>query len=652
VSRHDGGRQADILRANSLSADNAEPSLARKALAGVVLVAALFAAVIVQLTVVNRLPLPGGAAPDLVLLLVTAIAVFTSPLAGALAGFAGGLALDVAPPGMHYAGAYALVFCLAGWGAARVDRAIRQVRGEGDQVTAFAVMAGAAAAGEAGKVALGLMLSDPDVTGAVASRVLPTAILYDLLVAPFVFWLVARLTRGADAERAPAPEFTVEQRLALVFRSASAGAAPRLRLAGSGANYQQPQPARQVPRLRLSGSHGRPGGAAVAAIPGGAVPLPARRSGARRAPKLSFGGDLAASTRQARTGQASTGQVQTGRRAPGKGWLRGAPGVALAGSPALRAQAAAAGRRAPRGPGRGWITAAGPAGRGAADARHAPRGPSQGWITPGSLVRPPNAHVSRGPAKGWITPGSLAGPAGKRAPRAPARGWITAGSLAEPSARRASGLGKGWITAGSLAGPSARRVSGLGKGWITAGSLAGPSARRASGLGKGWITAGSLARPGVARTGRGPGPGFLRATGPGGPGRGLARPGGARSAETALAARSAPSGLSALSGSGTPMSAGSAPRRGPRRGWLAGTGRRPAAVLGSRPYGRTPAIRATAFRGTAFRGTAFRGRAFRGARAYHGDWYTAAPSGERRPRGRHPWRQRGQRLLRLVGVGR
>ena len=89
----------------------------------------------------------------------------------------------------------------------------------------FAVMAGAAAAGEAGKAALGMMLSDPDVTGAVASRMLPTAILYDLLVAPFAFWLVARVTRGADAERAPAPEFSVEQRLALVFRSASAGAA-------------------------------------------------------------------------------------------------------------------------------------------------------------------------------------------------------------------------------------------------------------------------------------------------------------------------------------------------------------------------------------------------------------------------------------------
>ena len=82
----------------------------------------LLAAVVVQLTVVNRLPLP-AAAPDLVLLAVTAIAVCTSPLAGTLAGFAGGLALDVAPPASHYAGEYALIFCLAGYGAARAGRA-------------------------------------------------------------------------------------------------------------------------------------------------------------------------------------------------------------------------------------------------------------------------------------------------------------------------------------------------------------------------------------------------------------------------------------------------------------------------------------------------------------------------------------------------
>jgi rod shape-determining protein MreD len=555
-----------------LIANEAEPSLARKGLTAVVLAVVLFAAVTVQLTVVNRLPLPGSAWPDLVLLVVTAIAVCTSPLAGALAGFAGGLALDVAPPAIHYAGEYALVFCLAGWGAARVDRAIRDARGERDPIVTFAVMAGAAAAGEAGKAALGLMLSDPDVTGTVASRVLPTAILYDLLAAPFVFWLVARITRGADAERAPAPEFSVEQRLALVFRSAAAGAAPRLRLAGTGENYHKPPAAGRAPRLRLSDGRAGSSRSTYAAAPGGAAsPLAGGRT-----PRLRFGGDLPARTGPVRAGS-------RGSRALGKNWLRGATSAALAGSPAFRARAAAA-RRASRGPGRGWLTARPLAAR---SARRASRTPGAGWISAAGRA-------------------GLAGPSVKRASRGPGKGWITAagaaGSLAGPSARRTSRrLGKGWITAagaaGSLAGPSARRTSRrLGKGWITAERLVGPSARRAA---------------------RGPGRGWLRAVRPGGPGGALDAAGrsGPRSGADALAARSAPSGLSALSGGGTPMAATSRPLGAPRRGWLRGA---------TRPPGR----------------------------AYRGNWYAAAPSGQWLRRSRHPWRKRSQRLLRLVGVGK
>ncbi len=150
-----------------------EVSVARKALTAIILAIALFAAVVIQLTVVNRLPLPGAAAPDLVLLLVAAIAVATGPATGAVTGFAGGLALDIAPPAAHYAGEYALVFCLVGYAAARVVRAVWDTTGEHDPVTTFTVMAVAVAAGEAGKAALGILLSNPDVTTAAVSRVLP-----------------------------------------------------------------------------------------------------------------------------------------------------------------------------------------------------------------------------------------------------------------------------------------------------------------------------------------------------------------------------------------------------------------------------------------------------------------------------------------------
>ena len=542
-----------------LIANEAEPSLARKALTAVVLAALLLAAVTVQLTVVNRLPLPGSAWPDLVLLVVTAIAVCTSPLAGALAGFAGGLALDVAPPAIHYAGEYALVFCLAGWGAARVDRAIRDARGERDPVVTFAVMAGAAAAGEAGKAALGLMLSDPDVTGTVASRVLPTAILYDLLAAPFVFWLVARITRGADAERALAPEFSVEQRLALVFRSAAAGAAPRLRLAGTGENYHKPPAAGRAPRLRLADGRAGSSTSAYAAAPGGAAsPLAGRRT-----PRLSFGGDLPARTGPVRAGSRAS-------RALGKNWLRGATSAALAGSPAFRAHAAAA-RRASRGPGSGWLTA-----RTLADpsARRSSRTPGKGWISAAGgagLPRPSVRRASRTPRPGWITAGSRGSAVGQRGSRGPGKGWIRAGSVARTAGQPAEhGPGHGWISAGSLAGPSTRRTSQrLGKGWITAERLAGPSARRAA---------------------RGPGRGWLRAVRPGGPGGALdaTGPNGPRSGADALAARSAPSGLSALSGGGTPMASTSRPPGAPRRGWLRGASRPPGRAHRGNWYAAAP----------------------------------------------------------------
>jgi hypothetical protein len=84
-------------------------------------------------------------------------------------------------------------------------------------------------------------------------------------------------------------------------------------------------------------------------------------------------------------------------------------------------------------------------------------------------------------------------------------------------------------------------------------------------------------------------------------------------------------------------------RRAPRRGWLSGTTRPPGAVLGSGAYGRPGGPRGKA---------AIRGAPFRGPRAYHDNWYTAAPSRGWLRRSRHPWRKRSKRLLRLVGVGR
>ncbi|KIH98145.1 rod shape-determining protein MreD [Streptomonospora alba] len=116
----------------------------------------VLAAVLVQTAVVNRLPLPWGLAPDLVLLVVVGIALWSSPVAGAVTGFAAGLAVDVLPPADHEIGRTALLLCLAGYAIASVrDSGVRS--GPGPYVAA----AGTALGVTAGFVLLGLVLGDP-----------------------------------------------------------------------------------------------------------------------------------------------------------------------------------------------------------------------------------------------------------------------------------------------------------------------------------------------------------------------------------------------------------------------------------------------------------------------------------------------------------
>jgi rod shape-determining protein MreD len=419
-------------------------SPARRALTAVVLAAALFAAVVVQLTVVNRLPLPGGAAPDLVLLLVTAIAVSTSPATAAVTGFAGGLALDVAPPAAHYAGEYALVFCLAGYAAARVVRVMWNATGERDPVTVFTVMAVAAAAGEAGKAALGLLLSDPDVTVAAVSRVLPAAVLYDLLLAPLVYWLVTRLIRAAAgdpaAERAPALELGPVRKLAPVpgaaggqpvFRQAAAGAAPSLRLAGSGANYTSPPP-RRVPPLRLSDARAGSSGRTSAAVTPGA---PLSLAGGRT-PRL----NLAAS----RPRRAARPALRT----PGKNWLSSAASPALPAAPRLA-----------RSPSRGWLSAAmSPARPAGGRARRAGTGSGGPRLTGASFRGSPRSAASPVAARPAVSPeaalaarsapsglSALAGLGTPQAGHSPQRGWLRAARGPSALRRQPRSPRRGWL---------------------------------------------------------------------------------------------------------------------------------------------------------------------------------------------------------------
>jgi rod shape-determining protein MreD len=372
-----------------------------KVLRALAIPVALLLAVLCQLAVVNRAPLPGGAAPDLVLLVVVALAVNTGPLTGMLAGFAGGLALDVAPPGGHLAGQYALVFCLAGYACGRIRSAITEAGGEQTTVTALTVMAIGVMIGEAGKAALGMMLSDPGVTGPAVQHVLPTAILYDLLLCPFVLWLTSVALRGPAPERAPRPDFSHAPRLAPAFRLATAGAAPGLRLAGSSGS-QAPPPVRPEPKLRLaagrSSSLARPQAASPAGLPAG------------RTVKLNFTG----SGRGNSLGGASalrTSQTLPGK-SPGKGWLR-PPRPASPAAPKLKS------------PARGWLRPAKPA--------QAPKlkSPARGWLRP---AKPAQAPKLKSPARGWLRPAKPARQTWYS--KSPSSRWLRRNHSPRPGRRR------------------------------------------------------------------------------------------------------------------------------------------------------------------------------------------------------------------------
>jgi hypothetical protein len=181
---------------------------ARAALAAVLLPLA----VVVQVSVLGQLPLP-GATPDLVLVVVVALALGCgggSGAVGAVLGFAAGLCLDLAPPADHPVGLWAFVLTLVGFVAAELGPAA-PVGGGLDPVMpprALGPLAvvGLTAAAAAGATLLAAALTTVVGGGRVAAEVawglVPTAALYAGLLATFVVPGVSALLRRL----APEPE--------------------------------------------------------------------------------------------------------------------------------------------------------------------------------------------------------------------------------------------------------------------------------------------------------------------------------------------------------------------------------------------------------------------------------------------------------------
>ncbi|PWI45490.1 rod shape-determining protein MreD [Streptomyces sp. ICBB 8177] len=153
-------------------------------------------ALVIQVSVLARLHLP-GAVPDLLMLVVLGLAMTYGHVAGCLIGFFAGLLADLAPPADHAAGRYALVLCVIGYLAGLAKPENGQLRSAALPMT---VVAGAAVLSTLLYASVGALVGDTAARHVGIVSLLFTALVYDLLLAPFtVPWIMA-LARRLDRD--------------------------------------------------------------------------------------------------------------------------------------------------------------------------------------------------------------------------------------------------------------------------------------------------------------------------------------------------------------------------------------------------------------------------------------------------------------------
>lgn len=134
-----------------------------------------------------------GVVPNLALLVVVAAALVRGPEFAAVIGFLSGLAIDLAPPADHVAGRWALALVVVGYLAGRVRHDART-----SAIAAVVTVAASSFIGTSVFALSGMVLSDPALPATEALAVIPTAVLYDVLLTPFVLPLMMRLFRRLE----------------------------------------------------------------------------------------------------------------------------------------------------------------------------------------------------------------------------------------------------------------------------------------------------------------------------------------------------------------------------------------------------------------------------------------------------------------------
>ena len=151
-------------------------------------------ALVVQVTVLARLHLP-GAVPDLLLLVVIGLALVYGHTGGALIGFGAGLLADLAPPADHATGRYALVLALVGYGVGLVRPETGRLR---SATVPMLVVVAAAVVSTLLYAGVGSLVGDTSARHVGLTGLLLSAALYDLLLAPFTVPLLMALARRTE----------------------------------------------------------------------------------------------------------------------------------------------------------------------------------------------------------------------------------------------------------------------------------------------------------------------------------------------------------------------------------------------------------------------------------------------------------------------
>jgi len=165
------------------------------ALRGVVAGLAVAFALVLQVTVFPHFAWQ-GIVPNLCLLVVVGAALTRGPQFAAVLGFVAGVMLALAPPADHLAGRWALALVVVGYVSGRVRQDARP--------TATAVVATVAACSFVGTSLFaisGLVLHDSALSVPDLLRVILVAVLWDVLLTPFVLPLVMRMFERLEPAR-------------------------------------------------------------------------------------------------------------------------------------------------------------------------------------------------------------------------------------------------------------------------------------------------------------------------------------------------------------------------------------------------------------------------------------------------------------------